>query len=361
MNSNTLYPPSNVMRVLFLYVGQGEATLFLIPDGNGGHLSMLVDCNRSSSLKGIDLENFLSDTLRKTSDGKPLLNVFVNTHPHADHLGGLDRIRKSLDIQEVWHSGHNPGRKYDDAYRELKALIKDVQERGGKIVELLGSRSSTPFGRSEIHVLAPAEYVTDEIADEDPDERYRRIHEHCAVLRIRYGSYLKRIGVLITGDSDKTAWKEHITDYHGNQGDNRIAAEILSASHHGSRSFFKDTEEDEDIFTKHMDRIAPKEIVISAPDKKDSPHDHPHDDALELYRKYVSSDHIHHMGSRAWSYYVDISDNGTYQIYSDRGEIADAYPATDEDGTRGSGGNGGKKTEIVVPPISRVERSRPMG
>ena len=91
-------------------------------------------------------------------------------------------------------------------------------------------------------------------------------------------------GVLITGDSDKAAWSEHITDYHGKDDDNRIAASVLSASHHGSRTFFKECEDDDDVYTTHLDRIDPSHVVVSAPDQADSPHGHPHDDAMQLYR-----------------------------------------------------------------------------
>src|SRR5207253_8200585 len=99
---------ATTMRVTFLYVGQGEATFVLMPDGQGRHLSMLIDCNRGASLKGIDLSKFLCDVLPKNNESRPVLDVFVNTHPHSDHLGGLDEIRKAIDIGAVWHSGHKP-------------------------------------------------------------------------------------------------------------------------------------------------------------------------------------------------------------------------------------------------------------
>ncbi len=67
-----------------------------MPDGTGRHLSMLIDCNRSASLKGIDLTKLLGDALPKNGAGRPLLDVFTNTHPHSDHIGGLDEGQAPL-------------------------------------------------------------------------------------------------------------------------------------------------------------------------------------------------------------------------------------------------------------------------
>ncbi|MCW5829566.1 MAG: MBL fold metallo-hydrolase [Deltaproteobacteria bacterium] len=362
MTSEDLYPKSNVMRVLFLYVGQGEATLFLVPDGLGGHISMLVDCNYSPSLNGIDLPCFLADTLPKNSKGRPVLDLFVNTHPHSDHLGGLKALRQAIEIQNVWHSGHNPGREHGDAYKELQTLMKEVEDRKGKVEELQGSRTAVKFGAAEVHILAPAEYVKDEIADEKAETRYQRIHEHCAVLRVRYGSAGKKVGVLVTGDADKAAWENHITDYHGAKEENRLKSEILSASHHGSRTFFKTDEDDDKPYTKHLDYIQPERLVISAPAQKDSPHDHPHDDALELYQTYIETDCIHHMGAGRWSFQLDVDDKGDYELEEDRGKIADEYPASDDDEKSDKGGgSGGTKATIASTPISRVGKTHPMG
>jgi competence protein ComEC len=68
------------------------------------------------------------------------------------------------------------------------------------------------LGLIDYQVLSPAEYLCDDIAGEDSDARDKRIHEQCGVIKFTYGKEAKSI--LITGDSDKEAWKEHITDYH---------------------------------------------------------------------------------------------------------------------------------------------------
>ncbi len=348
---------ASAMRVVFLYVGQGESTLLLVPDGNGGHLSVLVDCNRSETHGGIDLARLLQDLLPKASDGElRRLDYFINTHPHKDHLGGLDSIREVADVANVWHSGHTPGKEHDGPYQELRSLMRATEKAGGGVVELTGSRTASTIGKAQVHVLAPAAHVTDDIQGEDAAARYQRIHEQCAVLRFGYGNPAAR--VLVTGDSDKTAWKDHIAYHHAKDEENRVVSDVLSASHHGSRTFFKHSADDDQPYKEHLVAIAPTYLVISAPDADDSPHEHPHDDALDLYRERVEADRILHMGSTGQSFVLDIEAGGDYDIRSDRGELAGAFGFVKPG--KGGGNDSGKRAS-VVEVISRVERSRPMG
>lgn len=345
----------NTMRVVFLYVGQGEATLVFMPDGAGGHLTMLIDCNRGVSLKGIDLAKLLADALPKDANGRPVLDVFVNTHPHNDHLCGLEEVRKAVHIKNVWHSGHKPSSAHEGPYGELHALLGEVAKHGGQEVLLLGTRTATPWGAGEVLTLSPAEHIVDEITDETPEHRDTRIHDQCGVLRIGYGTGNSRTFVLITGDSDKRAWMR-ITPYHGQPDANRVRSNILSASHHGSYTFFKDRADDPEPYGDHLKAIAPDRIIVSAPDQKDSKHAHPDDDAMVRYKEAVGEQRVHHMGSRGWSFYVDAEADGSYVLREDRGELARAF-AFDANLDGDDGGSNDRSPAVV----SRVEQSRPMG
>ncbi|MDQ3801422.1 MAG: MBL fold metallo-hydrolase [Acidobacteriota bacterium] len=360
---NILLPPqTNMMRVVFLYVGQGESTLLFIPN-NGTHLKMLIDSNQGRNTGGIDLIKMLKD-LCEGEEAR--LDYFVNTHPHSDHAGDLDAIQDEIEITNVWHSGHDPGPNHSEAYNALKKLRKKVSDNGGEDRALCGSRETQTLGEAVYNVLSPAQYVQDDISDETPEIRYRRIHEHCAVLRIGYGSPEPKF-VLITGDSDKCAWKEHITEYHGAGDENRLKAEVLSASHHGSRTFFKTDENDPEPYTRHMDFISPQYLVISSPVQEESCHGHPHDDALELYKKYVAEENILHTGEGKTSYILDIYSDGQIFIDDDNGDLASTYGFTSDEanknnsGNSNNGGNNSRTSPNKSPyVITRVDE-RPMG
>jgi competence protein ComEC len=299
-----------LVRFVFLYVGQGSSTIVLARDG-GSYRSLLVDINLDEDSGGVDVPRLVFDLL----DGQRL-DVFVNTHPHDDHLRGILELADKVEIGEVWHSGHRPGKKYDGAYKDLQAVIEKVGRGRGRKLE--GSRAQQTIGEAAYYVLAPAEYVVDEIADEDQGARYRRIHEQCAVLKFGTGGTWG----MLPGDADRDAFEKHITEYHKE----RLPSVVLAASHHGSRSFFRYEEEDEP-YLDALDQIAPSYVVISAPKQSESEHDHPHDDAVRLYEDKVGKGNVFHTGAERHSYIFDIfADGKTSRVTSDSGELVKAYP-----------------------------------
>ncbi len=331
---------TSIFRIAFLYVGQGEATLLVLPD-NGTHRFMLVDTNVDKERGGINMAALLKDLLDDD------LDVFVNTHPHSDHVRGLRGIHDSVGIKEVWHSGHVPSKEHKDAYDELLDVIKDIG--ADNTFEMRGTREENtldqdeqpclhPIGEPNYNVLAPAQYVKDDIEGEEPEERYRRIHEHCGVIRFVYGNDAK--AVLLTGDSNRTAWEEHITDYH----EKKLPSYVLSASHHGSRTFFKKDEDDEAPYKKHMDKIEPSYVVVSAPKQSESKHHHhPHDDAIEIYEEYVDSDALLHLGEKRECVIMDIGADGGVTVTTDT-DLVDEYGYDDDE-------NGDDRSAVATGPF----------
>jgi competence protein ComEC len=327
-----------LVRFGFLYVGQGLSTIVLARDG-ASYKALLVDINLDGKSEGINVPQLVSDLL----DGGSL-DVFVNTHPHDDHLRGLVELVDGVGIGEVWHSGHKPGRKHDDAYKDLQKVIEKVKKNGGRERKLEGSREQQTIGEAAYYVLAPAEYVVDEIAGEDQDTRDRRIHEQCAVLKFGTGNTWG----MLPGDADCDAFEKHIAQYHKE----RLSSIVLSASHHGSRTFFRYDEKDEP-YLDGLDYIDPRQVVISAPRQGESKYDHPHDDAVKLYERKVGKDNIFHGGAQRNSYIFDIFDDGeTSGIMPDGGELAKTYAI------RGAGGpDHGGMSFTPRTEVSRIERS----
>ncbi len=179
---NVIIPQqAGVFRVVFLYVGQGDSTLLVVPSADS-YKYLLVDCHLDKDLGGIDVATMLADLLDQE------LDIFVNTHPHIDHLKGVKEIFDEVGIKEVWHSGHIPGGDHKESYKDLKKIIDEIGETN--VYTMKGSRERNKLddieyalGDIDFNVLSPAEYVIDEIADEKPEDRYRRIHEQCGVIK----------------------------------------------------------------------------------------------------------------------------------------------------------------------------------
>jgi len=325
-----------LVRFVFLHVGQGSSTVVLVRDGTS-YKSLLVDINLDADNDGIDVPRLVFELL----DGHKL-DVFVNTHPHDDHLRGIVELADKVEIAEVWHSGHKPGKKYDDAYKNLTKVIEDVKKKGGKEVCLRSDPAQKNIGEGNYYVLAPKETVAEDVQDEDPDTRCRRIHEHCCVLKFGTGNTWG----LLPGDADRAAFENHITKDHKD----RLGSVVLAAAHHGSRSFFMEKKED-DPYLGALDAINPEYVVISAQKQTAQRDDPPHADAIALYEKKVGADAVLHTGERGYSFISDIYDGGSYSgIRDDKGELHTSYPID------------GRNKPPIVPIIGRTRvDDRPMG
>lgn len=352
-----LMPAAGAARVVFLYVGQGESTLIIAPDGTGFRY-MLVDIKRGDAHGGMDVVAMLEDLLPRDDHDKPVLDAFVNTHPHGDHIGGVAQLREKITVREVWHSGFEPSEHHQSAYGEFKKLVDEVSKSGDRVWEYRGTRTANNFGDLTFDVLAPADHAKEEVMEEAGEARDRKIHEHCGVLRFRYGTQERR--VLITGDADRIAWEDYILDgdYHAD----RAPADVLSAPHHGSRSFFKHGDaDDDDVYTHHLETIAPTWVIISSPGKKDSPFEHPHDDAMAIYEEHVDDvANIHVLGENRECLIYEILADGTQELWSENGELVEAYPVESGDGDKGGGTktSSGGAPYIVTP---KIDDGRPMG
>lgn len=318
---DTIWPNnSNILvRTVFLNVGQGDSTVVFINNGFSTYLVLLIDTNKDAKSGGINVPRMMKDLLNGDA-----LHAFVNTHPHDDHICDVKELGEAITIKNVWHSGHEPGKKQGSRFQDLKDLIAKVKKAGGEEILLKGSRTPVLIGEAKYHVLAPAQHVTDDVNDEEPDVRYRRIHEQCAVIKFGDG----RNWHMSPGDADRAAFENHITRYHKE----RLGAYVLSASHHGSRTFFRETEDDEP-YMDGLNAIDPTYVVVSAPAQEDSRFEHPHDDAMELYEEKVGADNVFHTGKDGSSFIFDIyKDGSTSPPQDESGTRTEHYKHGDDDG-----------------------------
>ena len=140
--------------------------------------------------------------------------------------------------------------------------------------------------------------------------------------------------------------------------EDNLASTVLSASHHGSDTFFRMTDDD-DIYEDHIRAINPKAVIVSAPKQEASRHGHPHDRAMELYRKHAGDKNVYHLGEKPYSVIVDIDRDGEFNLYTDE-ELIREYGHGNgnggDDNKDESGAPSRKFTERVV--ASEVSRQR---
>jgi competence protein ComEC len=220
--------------VYFLDVGQGDSTLFIV-DGK----TILIDAGE------VDMGDRVVRDLRKL--GVTRIDLLVATHPHSDHIGGLQTVLASFLVGQVLDAGiPSPSPVYEHFLETIdrKNIPYRVAEQGQTI-------NVDPALR--VFVLSPPAQRT----GDDPNI-------NSVVLRISYGT----IDFLMTGDTDGEGEEALIRSGYP------LDAEILKVAHHGSSS---------STSPAFLSRVSPETGIIYV--GGDNPYGHPHKETLDFLKK----------------------------------------------------------------------------
>ena len=202
-----------ILEVHFIDVGQGDATLI-----KKGDRAMLIDGG-----------DYLSDTLLVNylkAKGITKLDYIIATHPHMDHIGGLDSVVKTFEVDKVIMPDASQETPTYMSFASALALRELVQERptGGE---------SFGLGNSTFTLLAPN------------SSSYDDLNDHSIVLKLTDGVN----DFLFAGDATALSESEMLLRFRG-----QLAAEVLKISHHGS---------DDASSQNFLNAVSPKYAVIS--------------------------------------------------------------------------------------------------
>ena len=201
-------PPPEGLRVTFLDVGQGDATLLQVPQG-----SVLVDQGPPEARVAGQLRRF----------GIRELSLLVLTHPQRDHVGGAAEVLKSTRVRIVLDP------RLSVTAPEERAAMKEARRRRVRVVT---ARPGLEYaiGRLRIRVLWPDGPGA---PSEDPNAR-------AIVCLVSYGA----ADLLLGADAESPVLLPL-----------RLPpVEILKVSHHGSA---------DDMLPALLAEIRPRIAVIS--------------------------------------------------------------------------------------------------
>jgi competence protein ComEC len=225
--------PDGIMEVHFIDVGQGDA--IFVETGNS---TMLIDAGENS--KGSLVREYL------ISQQVDKLDYVIGTHPHSDHIGGLDTILDSFEVNKVLlpDAVHTT-----DTFEDVLDSLEKQQLKVTRPV--VGDRYS--FGDASFTILAPN------------SSDYADLNDYSISIRLTYGN----TSFLLTGDAEKLSEDEMLKNGLD------LSAEVLKLGHHGSAYSSN---------TKFINAVSPSFAVISA--GKDNKYGHPHAETLQAMQEH---------------------------------------------------------------------------
>ncbi len=229
------FPPEKI-RVTFLDVGQGDATLIEFPKGK----TMLIDGGPRRAGRSAIAPYLWERGIRK-------IDFLVGTHPQMDHMGGFPYLLRKFQVGEVWTDGIARKASF---IREISALVREK-----KVTSRIISEDHLPMEIDGCQIV---------FLNPSSDKIFRKgdnLNDYSIVFRLDCPA-LGREGIsfLLTGDIEREVERALVDEGHA------LKSIFLKVPHHGSRS---------SSTGPFVSAVSPRVAIISVGSRNRYGHPHP--------------------------------------------------------------------------------------
>jgi competence protein ComEC len=216
---------SGKLTVHYLNVGQGDCELLQLPNGQ----NMLIDAGPNAA--AAELVAYLN------RQGIKKIDYLEATHPHEDHIGGMDEVIQSFDIGIIYMP------RVTTTTKSFENVADAIKAKGLKITPGKAGMTILDEDGLEISFLAPC------------GNSYEDINNWSIVTRVQFGNN----SFMFTGDA------EDLSENEMRRAGANLKADVLKVAHHGSYS---------STSVDFLRAVAPRYAVITA--AADNDYGHPH-------------------------------------------------------------------------------------
>ena len=266
------------LSVHFIDVGQGNAVFI-----RQGSQSMLIDAGDNH------MASRVVDYLRK--EGIEKVDYLIGTHPHADHIGGMEDVMDHFDVGKVFMPDvTHTTRTFENTLlaiqrndlRITKPVVGDVYQIGAAKVTIIAPHSSS----------------------------YSNLNDYSIGIRLDYGT----TSFLFTGDAERRSEEEMVA----NRNNLSLDVDVILVPHHGSNS---------SSTRAFLEAASPQYGVIQL--GADNRYGHPHTEVIERLQQY----NIETYRNDLHGHVVFLSDGTTIRVQTEKTPKEANAPPAEESGT----------------------------